>query len=202
MKDRLTKIFPPVIGGAFFSGFLGVSLSSQEIATWYTNAITGAIIGALWAILYLVSSSSTSRVKVTPIIIVFLSTFVGAVLGSLVGISIGAVLVKSINNIVPLISETTTSILLGLIVWFLISAITEMENPKTIPIARLVFSLGIILGWLGGWIGTVLFNMMGKAGNEMALIPAGIGAIIGMCGLTAIVSQIKTKKSSFKITAG
>ena len=99
MKDRLTKIFPPVIGGAFFSGFLGVSLSSQEIATWYTNAITGAIIGALWANLYLVSSSSTSRVKVTPIIIVFLSTFVGAVLGSLVGISIGAVLVKSIMSL-------------------------------------------------------------------------------------------------------
>ena len=51
-------------------------------------------------------------------------------------------------------------------------------------------------------VNLALFNMMGKAGNEMALIPAGIGAIIGMCGSTAIVSQIKTKKSSFKITAG
>jgi uncharacterized membrane protein YeaQ/YmgE (transglycosylase-associated protein family) len=68
-----------------------------------------------------------------------------------------------------------------------------MENPKTIPIAKLIFSLGIILGWLGGWIGTVLFNLMDKAGNEMALILAGIGAIIGVCGSTVIASQMNKK---------
>jgi hypothetical protein len=202
MKNKLTKIFPLVLGGTLLSGFLGMNLSSQEIATWYTNAIAGATIGSLFAFLYHISISSTIQVKITPIIIIFLGALLGAGLGSLFGISIGAILVKFTKSIVSLVGEITTSIFFGAIVWFLLSAITEIENSKTSLIAKITFSFGLIFGWLGGWIGTVLFNLIGKAENEMVLILVSIGAIIGACSSAVIMSEINKKRISFKTTAG